>query len=248
LRHTCEQDKDYNDYLKIKEVFDKSKGKYGWRSIKMRLPQMNHKKIQRIMKKYDLRTKVRRKNPYKAVMKAKLEHRVFPNKLQREFKETRPFKVFCTDITYLPFLERFVYLLVIKDIASGEVVGWNASLRLDMALVIETICKMKSFFSPGGLIHSDQGLHYTNPSFIKTIKNLKLEQSMSGKGNCIDNAPIETFFGHMKDELEYDNCRTFDQMSSKIEEYMRYYNHERKQWARNKMAPVEYRNHLLTKG
>jgi putative transposase len=248
LQHSNEEERDYNDYLNIKEVFDKGKGKYGWRSIKMRLPEMNHKKIQRIMKKYDLHARVRRKNPYKAIMKARLEHRTFPNKLQRAFRQTTPFKVFCTDITYLPFLGRFIYLSVVKDIASGEVVGWNASLRLDMELVIETIGKMKMSFSPNSLIHSDQGLHYTNPSYIKTIKNLKLEQSMSGKGNCIDNAPIESFFGHMKDELDYENCKTFDQMYSKIEEYMRYYNYERKQWARNKMAPVEYRDHLLTEG
>ena len=214
----------------------------------MILPEMSHKKIQRIMRKYGLRAKVRRKNPYKAIMKTRLEHRTFPNKLQREFRQTTPFKVFCTDITYLPFLDRFIYLSVVKDIASGEVVGWNASLRLDMAPVIETIGKMRPILSSGGLIHSDQGFHYTSPSFIKIVKNLKLDQSMSGKGNCIDNAPIESFFGHLKDELEYEDCKTFDNIRSKIEEYMRYYNYERKQWTRNKMTPVEYRNHLLTEG
>lgn len=84
-----EPDKDHADYLKIKEIFDKGKGKYGWRSIKMRLPAMNHKKIQRIMRKYDLVTKVRRRNPYKAIMKNRLEHRVFPNTLGRACAKTR---------------------------------------------------------------------------------------------------------------------------------------------------------------
>ena len=70
-------------------------------------------------------------------------------------------------------------------------------------------------------------------------------QSMSCKGKCIDNAPIESFFGHMKDELDYKSCQSFEQLRLAIDEYMRYYNHERKQWTRKKMTPVEYRNHLL---
>lgn len=240
-------DKDYADYLTIKEVFDKSKGKYGWRSIKMSLPAMNHKKIQRIMRKYDLITKVRRKNPYKAIMKKRLEHRIFPNKLEREFNQIVPFKVFCTDITYIPFQYAFAYLSVIKDIASGEVVAWNLSLYLDMILVTDTLKNMKLDSYENIMIHSDQGFHYTNPDYIDLVKELKMIQSMSGKGNCIDNAPIESFFGHMKDELDYKSCNTFNELRLKIDEYMRYYNYERKQWTRNKMTPAEYRNHLLAK-
>lgn len=245
LKHADEQDKDYDDYLKVKEVFDQGKGKWGWRNIKMRLKAMNHKKIQRIMRKYDLRTKVRRRNPYKQMMKKNLEHRIFPNKLQREFNQIVPLKVFCTDITYIRFHRSFVYLSVIKDIASGEVMAWNLSLCLEMALVTQTIKKMKLSSYEDIVIHSDQGFHYTHPGYIEILKELKMVQSMSAKGKCIDNAPIESFFGHMKDELDYRSCETFDELHSKITEYMRYYNQERKQWTRNKMAPVEYRNYLL---
>jgi len=237
-------DKDYPDYLKIKEIFDKGKGKYGWRSIKMRLSAMNHKKIQRIMRKYDLVTKVRRRNPYKAIMKQRLEHRTFPNKLDRAFNQTVPRTVFCTDITYLPWGGMYAYLSVIKDVATGEVVAWHLSSGLEMTLVTETIKQMEP--SEHALIHSDQGFHYTNPLFIEIVQELKMEQSMSGKGNCIDNAPIESFFGHMKDELEYKSCQSIEELRSKVAEYMRYYNDERKQWTRNRMAPVEYKRHLLT--
>ena len=247
LRHADEPDKDCQDYLAIKEVFDKSKGKYGWRSLKMRLPEMNHKKIQRIKRKYRLITKVRKRNPYKMIMKKRLEHRIFPNKLQREFNQIVPFKVFCTDITYIPFQNGFIYLSVIKDIASGEVVAWNVSLYLDMVLVINTVKSMSFDLCENAMIHSDQGFHYTNPSYIKIMKELKMVQSMSGKGSCIDNAPIESFFGHMKDELDYKSCATFEELRLIIGEYMRYYNYERKQWTRKRMAPVEYRNHLLTR-
>ncbi len=208
---------------------------------------MNHKKIQRIMRKYGLITQVRRRNPYKAIMKKRLEHRIFPNKLQREFYQIVPFKVFCTDITYIPFQNGFIYLSVVKDIASGEVMAWNVSLYLEMTLVTETIRKIQLDSYENIMIHSDQGFHYTNPSYIEVVRELKMIQSMSGKGNCIDNAPIESFFGHLKDELDYKSCQSFEELSLKIDEYMRYYNYERKQWTRNKMAPVEYRNHLLEK-
>ncbi len=240
-------DKDHEDYLKVKEVFDEGKGKWGWRNIKMRLEAMNHKKIQRIMRKYDLFTKVRKKNPYKQMMKKTMEHRIFPNRLQRDFHQLVPFHVFCTDITYIPFLDHFAYLSVIKDIASGEVVAWNLSLLLEVALVTQTVRNMKLDSYENIMIHSDQGFHYTNPAYIEIVKELKMIQSMSNKGKCIDNSPIESFFGHMKDELEYKSCKTFGELLLKVEEYMRYYNHERKQWNRKKMTPVEYRNHLLAK-
>ncbi len=230
----------------MKEVFDQGKGKWGWRSVKMRLQGMNHKKIQRIMRKYGLVAKVRRRNPYKAIMKKSMEHRTFPNKLQREFHQTAPFKVFCTDITYIPFQSRFAYLSVIKDIATAEVMAWNVSMYMEMALVTGTIEKLELDSYEDIMIHSDQGFHYTNPAYISMVKELKMIQSMSGKGRCIDNAPIESFFGHLKDELDYESCQSFEQLRLAIAEYMRYYNHERKQWTRNKMTPVEYRNHLIS--
>ena len=245
LKNADDPDKDHDDYLAIEKVFDKGKGKWGWRNVKMRLPDMNHKKIQRIMKKYGLITKVRRKNPYKMIMKKTMGHRTFPNQLQREFRQLVPYRVFCTDITYIRFLGRFVYLSVIKDIASGEVIAWYLSMYLEMTLVTETLKAIKLESFENVMIHSDQGFHYTNLVYIDIVKELKMVQSMSGKGNCIDNAPIESFFGHLKDELEYKSCKSFEELRSKIEEYMQYYNNERKQWERKKMTPVEYRNHLL---
>ena len=211
----------------------------------MRLEAMNHKKIKRIMRKYGLVTKVRKKNPYKQMMKKNLEHRIFPNKLERAFNQVIPFKVFCTDITYMRFLMGFAYLSVIKDIATGEVVAWNLGVGLEMALVIETIQAIKIDSCQNIMIHSDQGFHYTNPEYIEMLHELKMIQSMSGKGKCIDNAPIESFIGHMKDELDCQSCKSFEELRFKVEEYMRYYNNERKQWTRKKMTPVEYRNHLV---
>lgn len=210
----------------------------------MELETMNHKKIQRIMRKYELRTLVRKRNPYRQMMKKNLEHRIFPNKLQRNFNQDTPARFFCTDITYIAFKMSFAYLSVVKDIASGEVVSWDMSLKLDIKFVVKTIEDMDQISCEGAIIHSDQGFHYTSPSYIKAVKNLSMIQSMSAKGKCIDNAPIESFFGHMKDELDYKFCKTFAELRLRINEYMRYYNHRRKQWTRNRMTPVEYRNHL----
>lgn len=248
LKRADEPDKDQRDYLLIKEIFDKGKSKYGWRTVKMHLERekgikMNHKKIIRIMGKYDLFAKIRRKNPYKAIMKKTAEHRTFANQLDRSFDQIIPYRVFCTDITYIPFNHCFAYLSVVKDIASGEVVAWHLSPHITMELVLGTIDQMKQ--CQNALIHSDQGFHYTNPEYIEKVKILGMVQSMSRKGNCIDNAPIESFFGHLKDDVDYKNCKTFDELRLLIENYIRYYNCERAQWDLNKMTPVEYRDHLL---
>ena len=253
LKHSDEPDKDYADYLLVKKKFDKGKKKWGFRTIKMSLEDdeiiMNHKKIIRIMNKYELVCKIRRKNPYKNIMKKSLEHRTCENKLDRQFNQLVPFKVFCTDITYIPFNHKFAYFSVIKDIASGEIVAWNLSLSLSMDLVIDTVENLKRNKNITNfeeiLIHSDQGFHYTNPLYIEMVSQLKMVQSMSRKGNCIDNAPIESFFGHFKDDVDYKSCKTFEELHSLIKEYVRYYNHQRKQWELKKMTPVDYRNHLL---
>ncbi len=248
LRHADETDKDYGDYLLVKEIFDKGKTKYGWRQVQMGLERekkvnMNHKKIIRIMKKYHLVAKIRRRNPYKAIMKKTAEHRTFANRLDRAFSQTIPRRFFCTDITYIPFNGRFAYLCVVKDIATGEIVAWYLLPYVTMELVLKTIEQMRPF--QDALIHSDQGFHYTNPEYIEKVKALEMMQSMSRKGNCIDNAPVESFFGHLKDDVDYKNCKTFEELRLLIENYIHYYNHERAQWDLKKMTPVEYRDHLL---
>lgn len=240
--------RDYDDYLLIKEIFEAGKSKYGWRQIRMNLERkkkiiMNHKKIIRIMKKYNLVTRIRRKNPYKALLKKTAGHRTFGNQLNRQFNQTIPYRVFCTDITYIPFNYRFAYLSVVKDIASGEIMAWYLLPHITMALVIKTIEQMEKY--QNAMIHSDQGFHYTNPEYITKIKALEMVQSMSRKGSCIDNAPIESFFGHLKDDVDYKSCKTFEELYQLIENYIRYYNSERPQWDKNKMTPVEYRDHLF---
>jgi len=247
------KEKDKNDYLIIKEIFEKGKRKLGWRSIKMSLKSdcgmiMNHKKIKRIMRKYELCVKIRRRNPYKMIMKKNQEHRTFENILDRNFKQDIPGRVLCTDITYLYYgYGRKAYLSVIKDIATKEVISWQLSNNLTMKFVLDGVNDLKGVktLNSKTMIHSDQGFHYTNPEFIKKIKELKITQSMSRKGNCIDNSPIESFFGHLKDNVDYKEAKTFKELYSMLKEYMDHYNNRRYQWEIKKMTPVEYRNHLL---
>lgn len=244
---------DYDDYVLIKDVFDTGKKKWGIRTIVMKLTDkdivMNHKKVARIMKKFHLYTKIRTMNPYKQIMKKSQEHRTCDNILDRQFDQTIPHAVYGTDISYLKYNNRFAYLSVIKDFASGEVVAWHLSKHITMDLVMHTLDKLKQNTGIPSLknimIHSDQGFHYTNPLYITMLEQLNMVQSMSRKGNCIDNAPTESFFGHLKDDVDYKECKTFLEVYALVEEYMTYYNTKRHQWSKNKMTPVQYRDHLL---
>lgn len=211
---------------------------------------MNHKKIRRIKKEYGLNTKIRRKNPYKAMVKKTQEHLTCPNILDRKFDTSMPYKVYSTDITYLFYGKgQKAYLSAVKDLASKEIIAHYLSRHIDMELVFHTLSKIIEITPISHLeyliLHSDQGFHYTHPIFRQKLKDLKIIQSMSRKGNCLDNAPIESFFGHFKDELNYSDCDTFEELEKKVNEYIYDYNNIRYQWNLKKMTPVQYRDHLL---
>jgi putative transposase len=244
---------------KMKEIILKAfhfKGhKKGARQIKMTLAGQfkvvyNLKRIRRIMKKYNIICPIRKANPYRRMMKATQEHRVVPNLLNRQFKQDVPGKVLLTDITYLFYGKgQKAYLSTIKDSSTNEILAYHISERITMDLATDTLKKLKKnkHFKKvkDALIHSDQGTHYTHPDFQKAVKKLGLRQSMSRRGNCWDNAPQESFFGHFKDEVTIKACKTLDELKHEIKQYMIYYNHYRYQWNLKKMTPVQYRDHLL---
>lgn len=243
--------KDEFDILLIAEMFFKSKQKAGFRTIKMKLLSeygiiMNHKKIIRIMKKYGMTTKIRRANPYKYAAKIRQENIVCPNLVNRKFKEKEPNTVYSTDITYLNYSGQRAFLSVMIDVKTSEVISYSLSENLQMGFVVETVIKgIKKYPVKNLIIHSDRGIHYTNNIYGKLLKENNIQQSMSEIGTPIDNAPIESFFGHLKDEVEYKRCKNFGELSAMIDEYMYNYNNTRKQWSKNKMTPIEYRNYLL---
>lgn len=201
------------------------------------------------MRENDLIVRIRRKNPYKMIMKKTQAHRTFDNLLDRDFRQIIPNKFLCTDITYLYYgYGRKAYLSAIKDVATKEIISYKLSNNLSMKFVLDSLeeLKMIKILENKTMIHSDQGVHYTHPEYILRVKDLKLIQSMSRKGNCIDNAPMESFFGHLKDEVDCKEINTFDELSDIIKIYMDYYNNKRYQWEIKKMTPVQYRNHLLS--
>ncbi|WP_342414575.1 IS3 family transposase [Paenibacillus sp. FSL R10-2782] len=239
----------------VSKAFDFKKRNKGARSIKMTLEGQfqivwNLKRIRRIMKKYGIVCPHRKANPYKRMMKATQEHRVVPNLLQRNFKQGVPGKILLTDITYLSYGKgKRAYLSTIKDSSTNEILAYHVSERATMDLATNTLLhlqKNRRFKkTQDAFIHSDQGTHYTHPDFQKKVKRMGLGQSMSRRGNCWDNAPQESFFGHFNDEISLKNCTTLDEVKREIKAYMTYYNYYRYQWNLKRMTPVQYRDHLL---
>jgi len=226
--------------------------KKGARQIKMTLQNQygityNLKRIRRIMKKYEIICTIRRANPARRMAKATKEHRTCPNELQRQFKQGVAGKVLLTDITYLTYRNsKRAYLSTIKDAETNEILAYEVSASLHIEIALNTLDKLKkhNHLTEDAFIHSDQGFHYTNPKFQAKVKKMKLGQSMSRRGNCWDNAPQESFFGHFKDETNIKNCETLDDVKREIKSYMMYYNYHRGQWNLKKLPPVKYRQQL----
>ena len=228
----------------------------GARGIYMRLIHMNPpiimnvKKIRRLMKKYNLYCPIRKANPYRRMAKALKTNNVVGNILNREFKEHGPRMVLLTDITYIPYNNTRCYLSVILDAFTKEVLSYVLSVSLEVDFVLDTVNQLSErhglSLTTETLIHSDQGCHYTSYSFIQILKDKQLRQSMSRKGNCWDNAPQESFFGHMKDEIDLSKCKTFEEVKIIIDDWIDYYNNERYQWNLAKLSPVEYYKYVTT--
>ncbi|CAM4230015.1 transposase InsO family protein [Paenibacillus endophyticus] len=230
--------------------------KAGALTIKMHLEReddavMNHKKIRRLMRKYNLVAKVRQANPYRKLAKATQEHRTCPNHLDRNFDQGEPGKVLLTDITYMRYGKgQWAYLSCVKDGATKQIPAHVVSTSLELSIAEKTLEQLLSSLDynvhPDAIFHSDQGMHYTHPLFQQKVKLAGFKQSMSRKGNCWDNAPMESFFGHMKDEMDYEDCQTIEELRQRVNEYILKYNTSRYQWGLKKMTPDEYRSHLLS--
>lgn len=228
----------------------------GARGIYMRLLHMNPpitmnlKKIRPLMNKYGLFCPVRKPNPYRRMAKALRTSNIADNLLDRDFTGKGARKVLLTDITYIPYNGVFAYLSTVLDAYTRQILSYVLSESLEVDFVLETITslikKHGMSLDTETLIHSDQGCHYTSYRFIQLIKDSELRQSMSRRGNCWDNAPQESFFGHMKDEIDLSECTNFSQVKSIIDDWMDYYNNDRYQWQLAKLSPNEYYQYITT--
>lgn len=214
---------------------------------------MNLKKIRRLMRKYKLICPIRRANPYKQMAREMRTNSISPNVLNREFLSHGSRKVLLTDITYLRYRGgKYCYLSTILDAFTREILSYKISESLEVSFVIETVNSLieahGAVLDNETIVHSDQGCHYTSRAFIETLKDANFVQSMSAKGVCWDNAPQESFFGHMKDEIagEIAKKSTFAEVREKVDDWMDYYNNDRYQWDLLKLSPREYYEYSVT--
>jgi putative transposase len=240
----------------VRDIFYKRKSKVGIRQIKMLLWRehkvvMSLKKILRVKNKYGLVTKIRRKNRY-FLVKKQHEHRSVGNILNRRFNVKKKDQVYSTDITQFNYNGEKAYLTVFKDLGTREIKSYamskNASVYFVRKALERALYKVPKCDRNNLIIHSDQGYHYTHFDYRKLLEEHGVKQSMSRKGNCLDNAPVESFFGHLKDHIDLKECRTFADLEKMVTQEIEYYNNERPQWSLNKMPPVVYRRHLLRSG
>ena len=234
----------------IQAIYDCHKGRYGYRRITAALRQagetVNHKTVQRLMQQLGLKSLVRPKRycAYRGSV-----GRLAPNMLNRQFQAPGPNQKWVTDITEFKVDGQKLYLSPIMDLYNGEIVAYQTSRRPELSLVRRMLHKaftrLKSSDRP--LLHSDQGWHYQHPAYRALLVEKALTQSMSRKGNCLDNAAIESFFGTLK--AEYFHLNQFDsveQLKQGLDRYIHYYNHERIKSKLKGLSPVQYRTQALS--
>lgn len=248
-RADTDRDKLSKDLLRA--AYNRYDGKYGYRQLQLFLLQdhqvwWNHKKVLRLMQVMELQAKIRRK--HRNNYASSVGDRVADNVLKRNFEADKPNQKWVTDVTQYRVYDTWVYLSVIKDLFNNETVSYHMSLRNDNQLVLETFSKAfkKAKDVTGLIVHSDQGFQYTSHAYHDMLQQVGAQISMSRRGNCHDNASMESFFSHLKTEGLYPyDIRTLDEAQRRIEEYIHFYNHNRPQRKLNKLTPIEYRRQLV---
>lgn len=231
----------------IKQVYHHHKGRYGYRRISLDLRNkgiiINHKTVLRLMKVLGLKSVIRVKK-YKSYKGE--QGRIAPNILNRKFKSVRPDEKWATDLTEFNVSGKKLYLSPIIDMFNGEIVSYELSERPNFNQIIAMLRKSfkKIPDNTNLILHSDQGWQYQMKQYQRILKGKGIIQSMSRKGNCLDNAIIENFFGTLKSELFYlKQYRSVTQLKSEITEYIEYYNNERISENLKGMSPTQYRAH-----
>lgn len=236
----------------IQSIFDEHNGNYGYRRIHLELKnrgiRVNHKKVQRIMRKLGLKgakfiRKSRRYSSYKGTIGT-----VAKNRVNRRFNTPIPYQKLTTDITEFKCAdERKLYLSPMMDMYNGEILSHGISMHPTLDFVIKPLEEALDIVKDAKYrttMHSDQGWHYQHSHWATTLKEHNVFQSMSRKGNCLDNSPMENFFGLMKQEMYYgEPLRTYEELEQAIKTYIYYYNHKRIKQKLAGMSPVQYRLH-----
>lgn len=222
-------------------------GRYGYRRIESQLRNegfvINHKTVYRIMKEENLKN-VRRRCKYRSY-KGDVG-KIAPNVINRDFTTTGPNQKWTTDVTQINIGMDKCYLSPILDMYNGEIISYTISDRPDLKMVMNMLDKAldRKLVYDRLVIHSDQGWHYQHYSYQRKLQDHDIVQSMSRKGNCLDNAMMENFFGIMKSELLYPNTfKNMEHFKQELKKYIEYYNNDRIKLRLKGMSPVGYRTH-----
>lgn len=233
----------------IQKIQEEHKGRYGYRRVTIELKKygISHdpKTINKLMNGMGLSCKVRMKKyrSYKGNV-----GRVADNILQRDFHSDRMNQKWVTDVTEFNLFGEKRYLSPVLDLCNGEIVAYKIMKRPVYQLVGEMLHEAIKRLKPGDkvILHSDQGWHYQMKKYQKTLQDYQITQSMSRKGNCLDNAVIENFFGILKTELLYlQEFESMEHFEKELKEYIEYYNHRRMKVKLKHLSPVEYRTQVL---
>jgi transposase InsO family protein len=241
------EDEKYLSFIKIE--FNKSRQTYGPRRLSKAIKQTYRLKIGRTRVKYimaenNIISKTVKK--FKATTYSNHDYPVAPNILSRNFKVEAAYKAWVSDITYISTKEGWLYLAAVMDLYSGKIVGWAMDKQMTQSLVIDALKQaIGRTNSPRGIIiHSDRGVQYACKKYRNHLKKYGFIQSMSRKGNCWDNAPMESFFGTLKTELVYhEDYRTRSEARLSIFDYIEsFYNNTRLQEKLGYLSPNDFEN------
>ena len=233
---------------RICEIFKESKGRYGYRRVTLQLRNegftINHKTVERLMNEHGLKCQIRKKRyrSYKGTI-----GKIAPNILNRDFRADVPCQKLVTDVSQISIGAQKSFLSPILDLFNGEVLCYDISDRADLEQIGKMLADIFAITDklPDGqdiLLHSGQGWQYQHKSYQDALAEHGIIQSMSRKGNCLDNSVMENFFGLMKSELLYANdYSSIEEFKQDLVEYIDWYNNKRIKAKLNGMSPVQYR-------
>lgn len=243
-----QEDRDLERMRFVQEAWESSHKSYGYRRITIWLAQkrstvLNHKAVLRLMNKLGIRSNARKPRMYKKLEESAFYH-CAANVLNRDFTATKPNQKWVTDVTYIHTQQGWSYLSTIKDLYDGFIVAHTFGHNNSVQLVTDMLkqAKQKEKVTDGLILHSDQGHQYTSQAYYDVlVTEYNITPSMSRRGNCWDNAPMENFFGHLKEEyLRHVKNPSFEEARQLIDDYIHFFNYERIQ-LKTRQTPFETR-------
>ena len=241
-------DKYEREKQEIQEIYNANKGRYGYRRITIAMRNkgyaINHKTVQKLMNILGLKGKHRKNDKYQSYKRT--VGKIADNLLQRDFKADKPFEKITTDVTQFKIGDEKVYLSPVLDLFNNEIVSYSISTSPNLEQIREMLEGLfeKLPVDATPIFHSDQGWQYQHTEYQRLLAQHNITQSMSRKGNCMDNGAMENFFGRLKVEMFYgEKFESVNDFINELKKYIHYYNNERISLKLKGMSPVQYRTH-----